>query len=88
MLSLYGQWLAETRSENPRKIPTHCFRKSVDVAVSMNSHEPGATVADARLMLAKYADSLYKDVVSYLESREFEAQQKLVRILIILDFEL
>ena len=79
VLSLYGQWLAETRSENPRKILTQCFRKSVDVAVSMKSHEPGATVADARLMLAKYADSLYKDVVSYLESREFEAQQKLVR---------
>ncbi len=40
VLSLYGQWLAETRSENPRKILTQCFRKSGDVAVSMNSHKP------------------------------------------------
>lgn len=31
-------------------------------------------------MLAAYADSLYKDVVAYVESRDFEMQQKLAKI--------
>lgn len=31
-------------------------------------------------MLATYADGLYKEVKSYIESREFETQQKLAEI--------
>ena len=31
-------------------------------------------------VLAAYADSLYKDLQSYIESRDFETQQKLAKI--------
>jgi len=36
VLSLYGQWLAETHSENPRKILTHCPRGSTETGSFLN----------------------------------------------------
>jgi len=35
---------------------------------------------DGEQVLAAYADSLYTDVVTYVESRDFEIQQKLAKI--------
>lgn len=91
VLNLLGQWLHETRSENPRQILSLYFRKSLEAAqASQSRHKWSGSankeivsscgVSDARQILAAYADSLYKDLQNYIESRDFETQQKLARI--------
>ena len=80
-LSQLGQWLHETRSENPHRILSDCFRKSLDVSLTLPATDKKSpSVSSARQVLAAYADSLYKDIVVYVESREFEMQQKLMKI--------
>ena len=94
VLNLLGQWLHETRSENPRQILSLYFRKSLETAVAGQARHkwsglqdpkevtgsPSRGVSDARQVLAAYADSLYKDIQNYIESRDFETQQKLAKI--------
>lgn len=89
VLSLAGQWMHESRCENPRQILSLYLKKSLDAAVAFQSrkqwtdvkHGPSAFgVSDARQVLASYADSLYKDLHGYTESRDFETQQKLTKI--------
>ncbi|XP_059352933.1 serine-protein kinase ATM-like [Daphnia carinata] len=91
VLNLLGQWLHETRSENPRQILSLYFRKSLDEADDAQTRHkwsgfegkenPSASnVSEARQILAAYADSLYKDLQSYIESKDFETQQKLAKI--------
>lgn len=91
VLNLMGQLLHETRSENPRQILSLYFRKSLEAALdSQTRHKWSGSdskqvpsshgVSDARQMLAAYADSLYKDLQSYIESKDFETQQKLAKI--------
>ena len=70
--------LHDSRSENPREILSECFRRSVDAAVSQRAGVE--IVCEARKQLAAYADCLYRDVVAYLESRDFETHQKLMKI--------
>jgi hypothetical protein len=91
VLNLLGQWLHETRSENPRQILSLYFRKSLEAALAAQTRHKWSGlegkenpssyhVSDARQVLAAYADSLYKDLQSYIESRDFETQQKLAKI--------
>lgn len=88
VLSLAGRWMHETRCENPRQILALYLKKSLDAAVAIESRKqwtetkaPSAFgVSDARQVLAAYADSLYKDLQGYIESRDFETQQKLAKI--------
>ena len=49
-------------------------------SVDSSAGEAVAALAAARATLASYADSMYKDAVSYLESREFQMHLKLVTI--------
>ena len=90
VLNLLGDWLHETRSENPRQILSLYHRKSLEAALATQNRQkwtgtevketPSYGVSDARQVLAAYADSLYKDLQSYIESRDFETQQKLAKI--------
>lgn len=91
VLSLLGQWLHESRSENPRQILSLYFRKSLDAATTCQTRSKWSGseakesplsygVSDARQVLARYADSLYNDLQSYIESRDFETQQKLAKV--------
>ena len=91
-LCLLGQWLHETRAENPRQILDLYLKKSLTAAEnneastkwSSNNMEEYTSkswsVSEARQVLASYADSLYKDLQLYMESREFETQRKLTQI--------
>ena len=85
VLNLLGDWLHETRSENPRQILSLYHRKSLEAALATQNRQkwtgtevketPSYGVSDARQVLAAYADSLYKDLQSYIESRDLGTQQ-------------
>ena len=76
-LSLYGSWLAETRSKSPSEIITDYLEKAVDLM-----RDPGRTdenaVMEAHLTLACYADSQYRRIERHMESSAFEDKRQLL----------
>ena len=77
VLNLLGNWCHQSRLENPRTIISRYFRRSLQLSLQDGASD---SVAEARKTLASYADSLYRDVQSHLESRHYETQQKLMKI--------
>ncbi|KAL3883922.1 hypothetical protein ACJMK2_030148 [Sinanodonta woodiana] len=76
VLSIYGNWLAETHSENPNVILENYFEKTVMLLEELN--EDKGTAIDAYLSLARYADSQYQNIVNYMNSSTNEAKQSLM----------
>ncbi|CAC5396816.1 ATM [Mytilus coruscus] len=77
VLSIYGNWLAETRSENPNVIMEEYLEKTVGLLESLN--EQGDVALDAYLSLARYADNQYQNIVNYMKSNTYEAKQALMK---------
>ncbi|XP_063405374.1 serine-protein kinase ATM-like [Mytilus trossulus] len=77
VLSIYGNWLAETRSENPNVIMEEYLEKTVGLLESLN--EQGDVAMDAYLSLARYADNQYQNIVNYMKSNTYEAKQALMK---------
>ncbi|XP_048753406.2 serine-protein kinase ATM-like isoform X2 [Ostrea edulis] len=76
VLSLYGNWLAETHAANPNIIMEEYLEKTV--ALLENLKEEGDLILDAYLSLARFADSQYQHIVNYMKSSIFEAKQILM----------
>ncbi|XP_064597040.1 serine-protein kinase ATM-like [Liolophura sinensis] len=77
MLMMYGNWLADTRSDSPNVIMEKYLVKAVDW---LESHGDEAGFAlNAYLSVARYADSQYQNIVNYMKSSTFEAKQNLMK---------
>ncbi|WAR09126.1 ATM-like protein [Mya arenaria] len=76
-LGIYGDWLAETRSENPNIIMENYMEKTIALYEELG--EDKETSVDAYLSLARYADTQYQNIVNYMRSSTFEAKQTLMR---------
>ncbi|KAK3593829.1 hypothetical protein CHS0354_011431 [Potamilus streckersoni] len=76
VLSIYGNWLAETHSENPNVILENYLEKTVRLLEDL--HEDRGTAIDAYLSLARYADLQYQNIVNYMNSSTYEAKQSLM----------
>ncbi|KAH3729489.1 hypothetical protein DPMN_055461, partial [Dreissena polymorpha] len=77
-LGIYGNWLAETRSENPNIIMEQYMEKTISLFEELGEGGAGVSV-DAYLSLARYADTQYQNIVNYMRSSTFEAKQSLMR---------
>ncbi|KAL4233543.1 hypothetical protein ACF0H5_008223 [Mactra antiquata] len=75
-LSLYGNWLAETRSENPNIIMESYMEKAITMFETLGEDE--TKCMDAYLSLGRYADTQYQNIVNYMNSSTFEAKQSLM----------
>lgn len=76
-LNAYGNWLAETRTENPRIIIESYLEKAVSLlqaSTSQNSSVP----LDAFISLACYSHTQYINTTKYMESTTFEAKKELL----------
>uniref|UniRef100_K1QG16 Serine-protein kinase ATM n=1 Tax=Magallana gigas TaxID=29159 RepID=K1QG16_MAGGI len=76
VLSMFGNWLAETHSENPNIIMEDYLEKTVTLLESLE--EEGDIILDAHLSLARFADGQYQHIVNYMKSSTFEAKQNLM----------
>ncbi|XP_053392108.1 serine-protein kinase ATM-like, partial [Mercenaria mercenaria] len=76
-LSIYGNWLAETRSENPNIIMENYMERAINMYEQLGKSEDKSV--DAYLALAKYADAQYQNIVNYMNSSTYEAKQSLMR---------
>lgn len=71
-LRLYGDWMAETKSENPRCIIEQYYIKSIEESKEQSNR------VDSFASLAKFADWNYQQLNEYLSSPQFEMKQNLI----------
>ncbi|KAB0793612.1 hypothetical protein PPYR_13232 [Photinus pyralis] len=73
VLRLYGTWMIETCSENPRSIIQNYFIKSIDVLDQLSKTDAESKhVYETYQVLASFADLQYQQVQSYVKSSVFE----------------
>lgn len=77
-LSLYGSWLAETRSKSPSEIISDYLEKSVALMEKLAVSEE-RSVMESYLTLARYADNQYRRIERHMESSAFEAKRQLLQ---------
>lgn len=77
-LSLYGSWLAETRSKNPSEIISDYLEKSVALMEELHISEK-TSIMETYLTLARYADNQYRRIERHMESSAFEAKRQLLQ---------
>ncbi|XP_070188647.1 serine-protein kinase ATM-like [Littorina saxatilis] len=76
-LSLYGNWLAETRSETPTVIMEQYLEKTVQLLESSQDN-CGQEAVEGYLSLARFADTQYQNIVDHMSSPTFEAKRDLM----------
>ncbi|CAL7943643.1 unnamed protein product [Xylocopa violacea] len=74
MLRVYGDWMAETKSENPQTVVKEYYLKSIDIStsISMQTSNTIKNLNDAQVALARFADSQFEQICSYMKSDQFE----------------
>ncbi|RUS90886.1 hypothetical protein EGW08_001393, partial [Elysia chlorotica] len=78
-LVLYGNWLAETKSETPSVIMDF-FQNAVDLIKGKNKDSlSDKTGLHAFASLASFADQQYQAIVDYMQSPDYEEKCRLVR---------
>ncbi|XP_050594170.1 serine-protein kinase ATM isoform X2 [Bombus affinis] len=74
ILRVYGDWMAETKSENPQTVIEKYYLKSIDINTSINTQNTDTVkdLHDTQVALARFADNQYQQISSYMKSPQFE----------------
>ncbi|XP_041351980.1 serine-protein kinase ATM-like isoform X2 [Gigantopelta aegis] len=76
-LGTYGNWLAETRSENPSVIMDNYLQRAVDLLEVISASDDLAL--EAYVSLAQFVDAQYQNIVNYMKSSTYEAKRALMK---------
>ncbi|CAN7987992.1 unnamed protein product, partial [Ixodes hexagonus] len=79
VLQLYGECLAEARSENSDTIAREYLDKAVRLLEGASAGSSSEALWTAHLRLARFADGQLQSIDQFLSSREFRARQELVQ---------
>ncbi|XP_063954158.1 serine-protein kinase ATM-like isoform X2 [Lytechinus pictus] len=77
MLSIYGNWLAETRSQSPNVIMEDYMEKAVTIFI--DASDASKEAVHAYHSLARFADAQYQSLVEYMKSKDYENKRKLMK---------
>ncbi|XP_029658408.2 serine-protein kinase ATM isoform X1 [Octopus sinensis] len=77
-LNTYGNWLAETRSENPKDIMQFYLAKAVSKLQGTEPNKSNVAI-EAHASLANYAHQQYRNIRSYMNSRDFGVKKDLMK---------
>ncbi|XP_024944918.1 serine-protein kinase ATM isoform X2 [Cephus cinctus] len=74
-LRIYGNWMVETKSENPQTVIHKYYEQSIDISMSIKEPEPCdlKNLYDTQAALAQFADTQYRQRVAYVQSSRFES---------------
>ncbi|XP_078038484.1 serine/threonine-protein kinase tefu [Augochlora pura] len=80
VLRVYGDWMAETKSENPQAVIKKYYMKSIDASSSINEHTTDSikNLHGARVALAQFADMQYEQICIYMKSSQFESLKECI----------
>ncbi|XP_074626555.1 serine-protein kinase ATM-like isoform X2 [Acropora palmata] len=77
-LGLYGNWLAESKSENPNTIIEEYLKKAACLMECMEDGEQASRI-ESFLSLAWFADTQYQKKVNFMSSSTYENKETLMR---------
>lgn len=78
-LTLYADWLVETKTENPHTIIHQYFLKSVEIVENIiGTSTDFQHLIEAYWSLSNFCDSQYQQLNRYFKSSEFEIKQQYV----------
>lgn len=74
ILRVYGNWMAETKSENPQAIIEKYYEASIkmDNGIGNRSLRAIKNRADAQADLAQFADAQYQQIIEFMKSPQYE----------------
>ncbi|CAK9823884.1 Serine-protein kinase ATM [Anthophora retusa] len=74
ILRVYGDWMAETKSENPQTVIQKYYLKSIDTSssISVQTADTIKNLHNTQIALARFADNQFEQISSYMKSPQFE----------------
>ncbi|XP_008559414.1 serine-protein kinase ATM [Microplitis demolitor] len=74
-LRVYGNWMAETKSENPQAVIDNYYKESIKVTMSIRnkSSEDNNNLNNSYAALAQFADAQYQQINSFMKTPQFES---------------
>ncbi|KAL2712028.1 serine-protein kinase ATM-like isoform X3 [Vespula squamosa] len=80
VLRIYGNWMAETKSENPQTVIENYYQESIKISKSIKSKTSDVikNVHDTQVALARFADAQFEHVKMYMKSPQFKSLKECV----------
>ncbi|XP_076172316.1 serine/threonine-protein kinase tefu isoform X2 [Ptiloglossa arizonensis] len=80
VLRVYGDWMAETKSENPEAIIKKYYLTSIDTSISIDKQTTNnlKNLHDTQVALARFADAQFEQICSYMKSPQFESLKECI----------
>ncbi|KYN37415.1 Serine-protein kinase ATM, partial [Trachymyrmex septentrionalis] len=74
-LRVYGDWMAETKSENPQAVIQKYYLVSIEIseAIDEQTSDVIENLHDTQAALARFADTQYQQISTYMNSPTYEA---------------
>ncbi|KYM98451.1 Serine-protein kinase ATM [Cyphomyrmex costatus] len=74
-LRVYGDWMAETKSENPQAVIQKYYLVSIEIseAIDEQTSDIIENLHDTQVALARFADAQYQQISTYMNSPTYEA---------------
>ncbi|EGI58185.1 Serine-protein kinase ATM, partial [Acromyrmex echinatior] len=74
-LRVYGDWMAETKSENPQAVIQKYYLASIEIseAIDEQTSDVVENLHDTQAALARFADTQYQQISTYMNSPTYEA---------------
>ncbi|XP_029040439.2 serine-protein kinase ATM [Osmia bicornis bicornis] len=80
ILRVYGDWMAETKSENPQAVIQKYYLKSIDSSNSIMEQTTDTikNLHNTYVALARFADCQFEQISSYMKSSQFESLKECI----------
>ncbi|EZA54785.1 Serine-protein kinase ATM [Ooceraea biroi] len=74
-LRVYGDWMAETKSENPQAVIQKYYLESIETSEAIKDQVPDVVrnLHDTQVALARFADAQYEQITAYMNSPVYES---------------
>ncbi|XP_011154175.2 serine-protein kinase ATM [Harpegnathos saltator] len=86
-LRVYGDWMAETKSENPQAVIQKYYLESIKTSKAIDEQTPDVikNLNDTQVALARFADAQYEQISEYMKSSTYESLKEYARTAIKVD---
>ncbi|XP_024884976.1 serine-protein kinase ATM [Temnothorax curvispinosus] len=80
-LRVYGDWMAQTKSENPQAVIQKYYLASIEISEAIDEQSPDVirNLHDTQVALARFADAQYQQISTYMNSPTYKALKEYAR---------
>ncbi|CAD6215508.1 GSCOCG00000317001-RA-CDS [Cotesia congregata] len=74
-LRVYGNWMAETKTENPQAVIDNYYKESIEVSMKIDNKSPedADNLNCTYAALAQFADAQYQQINTFMKTPQFES---------------